>query len=176
MKRLIDGIAATKEPWYQTYGSMMSRCYNPNAANYRLYGGRGIKVCNEWHDAEMFAKWAKESGYQKGLTIDRINVDGDYEPSNCRWATKKEQANNRRNTIYVTIDGITKTLTGWAEFSGINRNTINRRYQQGVRGVMLLHRTDDTRFKDGYNKYADPKHYHDYMPAIIPAERSEECK
>ena len=142
MKRLIEGIAATKEPWYSTYGSMMSRCYNPKTANYYLYGGRGIKVCDEWHNVEAFAKWAKESGYQKGLTIDRINVDGDYEPSNCRWATKKEQANNRRNTIYVTIDGITKTLTEWAEFSGINRNTINRRYHKGVRGVMLLHRTE----------------------------------
>jgi hypothetical protein len=169
-------MSICQEPWYNTYGSMMTRCYNKNAANYYLYGGRGIKVCDEWHDAKVFGEWAIDSGFKKGLTIDRINVDGDYEPNNCRWATKKEQANNRRDTRYVTIDGITKTLTGWAEFSGINRNTLCRRYQQGIRGVMLLHRAEDTRFKDGYNKYADPKHYHDYAHVIIPAERSEDAQ
>ena len=174
MERLVEDRVVSKEPWYNTWGSMMTRCYNKNAANYYLYGGRGIKVCDEWKDPEKFEKWAIENGFKKGLSIDRIDVDGDYEPSNCRWATRKEQANNRRDTIYVTIDGITKTLSWWAEFSGINRTTIGRRYQQGVRGVMLLHRTDDTKFKDGYNKYADPKHYHDYAPIVIPAERSGE--
>ena len=159
-----------KQPWYNSYRSMMDRCYRKGAANYRRYGGRGIEVCEEWHDIEAFAIWCECSDYQPGLTIERIDVDGNYCPENCRWATHKEQANNRGNTIWVTIDGVTKTISGWAEFSGLSRSTISNRYCQGIRGVMLLHRAEDTRFKDGYNRYANPKHYTDYAPTIIEAE------
>lgn len=166
----VKGRSISYEPWYSSYASMMQRCYNSKAANYKLYGGRGIKVCDEWHDVETFEKWVMESGYQKGLTIDRIDVNGDYSPSNCRWASKKDQANNRRNTRYVTIDGITKTLTEWAEFSGLSRSTLCSRYEDGVRGVMLLHRVEDTTFKEGYNRYGDSRHYDDYTPTIIESE------
>ena len=159
--RRVNGRSFYKEPWYGSYNSMLQRCENPNAANYDLYGGRGIKVCEEWHDIEVFKKWVKESNYKDGLSIDRIDVNKDYEPSNCRWATAKKQANNRRNTIYVTIDGLTKTISEWAEFSGINRSTLNGRYQNGIRGVMLLHKAEDTTFKDGYNRYENSNHYDD---------------
>lgn len=158
-----------KQPWYNSYRSMMDRCYNGKAHNYPLYGGRGICVCEEWFDIETFANWCEASGYKSGLTIDRIDADGDYTPMNCRWATRKQQANNRRNTVYVTIDGITKTLSEWADFVGISRSTISNRYYDGIRGVMLLHRAEDTRFSKGYNRYGNSKHYDD-MPTIIEAE------
>lgn len=160
-----------KQPWYNSYRAMMSRCYRLKDASYARYGGRGIKVCEEWHDINKFAEWCEASGYQEGLTIDRINTDGDYEPSNCRWATKKEQANNRCNTPKVTIDGVTKTLEEWAVFSGINCSTLKNRYWDGVRGVMLLHRAENTKFKKGYNRYGDSKHYKDYVaPTVIEGE------
>ena len=157
----VKGKSFYKEPWYGSYNSMIQRCENPKSANYHLYGGRGIKICEEWHDIEQFEKWVENSNYKKGLSLDRIDVNGDYEPSNCRWATAKEQANNRRDTVYVTIDGITKTISEWADFSGINRSTINNRYNDGVRGVMLLHKAEDTTFKNGYNRYEDKGHYDD---------------
>lgn len=159
--RKVKGRTFSKEPWYSSYSGMINRCENPKAANYYLYGGRGIKVCPEWHDIEIFEQWVNNSDYKPGLSIDRIDVNGDYTPSNCQWSTPKQQANNRRNTIYVTIDGLTKTISEWAEFSGINRSTLNSRYSNGVRGVMLLHKTEDTTFKQGHNRYDDKGHYED---------------
>ena len=148
----------------------MDRCYREKAANYPRYGGRGISVCDEWHYIDVFGRWAEANGFEPGLTLDRIDPNGNYEPSNCRWVTRKQQANNRTNTVYVTIDGVTKTLSEWADFCGISRSTMSDRYFcKGWRGVTLLHRVEDTRFKNGYNKYADPKHYHD-ATTIIPAD------
>ena len=146
------------KPWYNSYHAMMDRCYREKAHNYPQYGGRGIKVCDEWHSIEIFGDWAENNGYRVGLTLDRIDPDGDYCPENCRWATRKQQANNRRNTIYVTIDGVTKTLSEWADFSGITFSTIANRYHDGVRGVMLLRHAEDTKFKKGYKS---KKHYDD---------------
>lgn len=108
--RMIKGRSFYKEPWYNSYRSMMDRCYRENAKNYPLYGGRGIAVCPEWHRIESFEQWAKKSGFQKGLTLERRNVNGNYCPENCTWATKKQQANNRRNTLVVEHNGERHTV------------------------------------------------------------------
>lgn len=85
----------SKDPVYYIWNQVKQRCYNPKTHGYYLYGGRGITICDEWlNDFWKFSKWAKESGYEPGLSIDRINGNGNYEPSNCRWATAKEQREN----------------------------------------------------------------------------------
>lgn len=113
------------------YKGMMSRCYRKKDASYQYYGGRGIGVCDKWHDFDEFEKWALESGFTVGLTLDRIDTTKDYSPENCRWATKKEQANNKRNTHFLTYNGETHTISEWSEISGINRSTLNNRLWRG---------------------------------------------
>lgn len=107
------------------YSGMVQRCYNKNSECYDNYGGRGIRICNEWiNNREKFINWSLSNGYAKNLTIDRINVNGNYEPSNCRWATYKEQGNNRRPSSEwkkrkphklktLTIDGKIRPIREW---------------------------------------------------------------
>lgn len=122
----------SNSPLYPIYQGMMSRCYNPDLDGYHRYGGRGIKVCDEWlSDIENFIKWGKESGFKKGLTLDRIDNDGDYEPSNCRWATVKEQANNRRSNHLETYKGETHTIAKWAEKLNIIPDLLYSRLSKG---------------------------------------------
>jgi len=131
MGRLIKGKSFYKKPWYGSYRSMMDRCYREKNCNYNRYGARGIEVCEEWHNIENFEKWVEENPYFEGATIDRIDVNGNYEPSNCRWSTMKKQCNNRSNTLYITYNGETHTISEWAEITGINRSTLNNRYYKG---------------------------------------------
>lgn len=113
---------------YTAWRGMRSRCYNPTDKNYNNWGGRGIKMCEEWHnDFASFEKWAKENGWQEGLTLDRIDVNGDYEPSNCRWTDWKTQARNRTTSVYYTINGETKSLVEWAEQYEIPYGTVYQR-------------------------------------------------
>lgn len=90
------------------YQGMKQRCYNTKRPNYKYYGGRGIVICDEWlNSPQAFYNWAMANGYQENLTIDRINTDGNYEPQNCRWASFKEQAANKRPWSNTGLEGIT---------------------------------------------------------------------
>ncbi len=100
---------------YKVWYAMKSRCYNVNYKTYRHYGGRGITICDEWLDSfQVFETWALNNGYEEGLSIERIDVNGNYCPENCTWATQMEQCNNMRRNIYVTYLGKTQTLAQWA--------------------------------------------------------------
>jgi len=116
----------------QTLINMKKRCYDQNTEYYKYYGGKGIIVCDEWlNDRKKFYEWALENGYEEHLTIDRKDPNGNYEPNNCRWATIKEQANNKTNTIYIEYNEEIKPLSQWSEETEINRSTIKDRFEKG---------------------------------------------
>nr|WP_297873513.1 hypothetical protein [uncultured Blautia sp.] len=121
----------SKKRIYQIWSHMIQRCENRNATSYKDYGERGISVNYEWHDFRKFYEWSIENGYADHLSIDRINVNGNYEPSNCRWVDSKTQANNRRNNHYVKINGIVHTLKQWSEISCVPYGTICQRIRNG---------------------------------------------
>lgn len=115
-------------PLYNILRNIKSRCYNQNDPSYKNYGGRGITVCEEWKkDISVFYNWAIKNGYKRGLELDRINNDGDYEPSNCRWATRIQQANNKRTNRYITYNNETHTLREWSKILNINCFTLRSR-------------------------------------------------
>lgn len=126
----------TKERLYSVWRDMINRCKNENERLYKDYGGRGITICDEWMDYAAFRDWAIKAGYDESAkrgscTIDRIDVNGNYEPSNCRWANQKIQQNNKRNNRFITYNGVTKTMTEWAEEVGIGDTTLANRLDRG---------------------------------------------
>lgn len=119
---------------YRIRSGMIARCYKENATSYPKYGAKGITVCDEWLGENGFINfynWAMENGYKDNLTLDRINPKGNYEPSNCRWATYKEQANNTKATVFLTYNGETKPASEWAEIVGISQSAITHRKRKG---------------------------------------------
>lgn len=129
----------TNHPLYKVFTDMKDRCYNPKRKEYRNYGARGIKICDEWrNNRASFIEWSLEHGYKKGLEIDRIDNNGDYCPENCRFVTRRENTNNRRNTVLVEIRGETMPLTVAAELYGIHSRTLAGRYYKGYRGEDLI--------------------------------------
>lgn len=110
---------------------MRTRCNNPHVKEYYRYGGRGIKVCDEWNNYYVFRDWAYQNGYTEELTIDRIDNNKGYSPDNCKWSTIVEQQQNRCSCHMVTYDGKTQNLTLWAKEYGISRKTIRRRLENG---------------------------------------------
>lgn len=117
---------------YSAWAGMVKRCTNPNESNWKFYGGRGIKVCERWINS--FENFLADVGNKPSKThsIDRINVDGDYEPSNCRWATKAEQSRNTRSNVMVTVDGVTRCLSDWCEITGVWADTFKKRVKAGI--------------------------------------------
>lgn len=115
---------------YRIWKSMRQRCRDPHCNRYYIYGGKGVKVCQEWDDFACFRQWALENGYSDNLTIDRINVDGDYEPSNCRWVSNIVQQNNRSTNRRLSFMGEEHTLSEWSRLTGIRAHTIRARIEQ----------------------------------------------
>lgn len=141
-----------KDRAYWVWTKVKARCYNPNAREYPNYGGRGIKMCDDWLNADNFIKWAYEHGYDKDApkgvcTLDRVDVDGDYEPSNCRFITNLKQQNNRRNNIFVEYNGKRGTIAEWSRELNIPYTTLLA----------------------GITKYGKPIEY--YINSYIPRER-----
>ena len=111
--------------------TMRQRCEKPRCAAYHKYGAKGIKVCAEWSSFEALRDWALANGYSDDLTIDRVDPYGNYEPSNCRWATQKEQQNNRSNNVILTYKGETHSITEWSEIAEMPLRILYDRYYRG---------------------------------------------
>lgn len=139
------------------FRNMKNRCYNPKDSHYKFYGAKGIIVCNEWNNREIvteennstkgylaFKEWALENGYKDNLTIDRIDVNKNYSPANCRWITIKEQNNNKTNNHYITYKGETKTLRQWCD-------TLNLNYWRVKSRLNMLHWSTEKAFETEIN-------------------------
>ena len=129
---------------YKIWAGIKTRCYNQNTEHFNLYMNRGITVCDEWRDDfGAFRDWALANGYQDHLTLDRKDNDGPYSPENCRWATAKEQTDNRRRTIRLSYGGETHTLMEWADITGIKYVTLFWRYKQNWSPERILEKTKE---------------------------------
>lgn len=129
---------SSKSPVYKVWQAMRDRCHNPNNAFYPDYGGRGISVCARW---QGFAAFQKDMGHRpKGATIERKDVNGDYAPNNCCWASPRTQGNNRRNNRRISMDGVTHTVAEWSRLTGIDKSCILYRLNSGwsVRNALTI--------------------------------------
>lgn len=122
---------------YSSWHSMKQRCLNPNAKVYKHYGGRGITICSEWMEFESFMNWALSHGYSENLTIERIDVNGNYEPNNCTWATTKAQSRNRRNNVILEYNGKKMCMEDWAISLGISSASMRKRLKNWPLGRAL---------------------------------------
>lgn len=119
---------------YKIYSLMKDRCYNKSTKAYRYYGKKGVSICAEWlNDFISFYEWALKNGYRENLTIERINVNGDYEPDNCTWITQSEQVRNRTNTHFIKYDGEIMTLSEASQKFNTSRSTL-RKYEKIFNG------------------------------------------
>lgn len=141
---------------WKSWTGLKSRCYTKTDHHYRYYGGRGIRVCERWR--ESFLNFFEDMGTcPKGFTIERINNDGNYEPSNCRWASKRDQCRNRRNNVRLTLNGETHILSDWASIRGIPKRTLEYRHHKGLSDAQILSKSkvivckQSRRFKDEAN-------------------------
>ena len=119
---------------YSIWKGMNKRCNNKNCKDYKWYGGKGIKVCEEWHNYLNFRKWSIENGFAIGLTIDRLDVSKDYKPSNCQWITQSENAKKRQREGKIQMikyGGEEHGLKEWSLITGINQTTLQSRIRSG---------------------------------------------
>lgn len=125
------GMKGTK--LFRVFHCMKGRCYNPTDKKYNRYGARGIKICDEWlNNPSSFFEWAAQNGYKDGLSIDRIDNNGNYCPENCRWVDNKIQSNNKSTNVVIEHNGISKTISEWADVLGISYSTAKSRYKSGI--------------------------------------------
>lgn len=139
---------------YGVWSNMKTRCYNKSNRAYKDYGGRGIKICDEWLDFENFYNWAIANGYDENAehgecTIERADVNGDYDPSNCRFITIEEQAANKRSNVILNFNGKSQTLAQWSRETGIDQDTLSARLKRGYSVEDAL-----TKSTDIYKYYA----------------------
>ena len=129
--RRTHGMSRT--PLYRVWARIKGCTTSPAHKDYKFYGAKGIKMCNEWAESFLpFYEWAISHGYRQGLTIDRINSSGDYTPNNCRWITIQEQQRNRRDNHLITIKGVTKCLSEWCREYHIHHTTVLSRCERGM--------------------------------------------
>lgn len=136
---LTHGLRKTR--LYNIYNNMKQRCNNPQNPEYRLYGERGIKVCDEWNQPNglgAFGNWALNNGYADNLTLDRIDNNGDYSPENCRWVTMKEQAKNTRRNVRILYNGKTMILADFARLTGIDHRIVSRCVKNGMSAEKIV--------------------------------------
>lgn len=128
--------------WYD----IQNRCYNEKCQAYKNYGARGIKVCDEWRSSySAFENWAYSSGYSCDLTIDRINVNLGYSPNNCRWVTKSQQCNNRRNNVFLEYNGEKHSLAEWAKIMGMSTQAFWQRVNSNLSNQLRIFNKKDNR-------------------------------
>jgi hypothetical protein len=117
---------------YRIWSNIKTRCLNSNDPHFERWGKRGITICDEWKDDfQSFYDWSMSHGYSDDLTIDRINNDGNYEPSNCRWVSVAEQARNKRTSVIISYKGKTQTAAQWAKELRTGHDTIRQRFHKG---------------------------------------------
>lgn len=135
---------------YKSWDRMMQRCYNLRHKYYRYYGGRGIKVCAKWH---IYKAFLSDMGRRPSAqhTLERINNDSNYEPANCKWATRTEQLNNTRRNKFITYSGKTMTLKQWSREVGINYATLTGRLRRGWTSEEALKKTVDMKYRNQRN-------------------------
>jgi len=144
----------SKHPLFDLWNDIKKRCFNNNCKAYPNYGGRGITICNEWViDFMIFYDWAMANGWEKGLEIDRINNDGNYEPNNCRFVSREVNVNNRRTTRLISINNETKSLAQWAHQYKISPLALHSRLKNNWDIMDAL--TMPIQMKGGNNSYAD---------------------
>lgn len=120
-------MADLRTKMYYRWSNIKRRCQDKNFPDYKSYGGRGINICDRWLSFENFYNDLYKN-FRNGLTLDRIDNNGNYEPKNCRWATRKEQANNRRSSRNIKYQGKVKTLQEWIEYFCLKGSTVRQRY------------------------------------------------
>jgi len=123
---------------YRIWKGIKRRCFKPKSKGFINYGGRGIAICDDWMSFENFYQWAVNNGYSDNLTIERIDVNGNYEPKNCKWITMSMQGRNKRNNKTITFNGITKTYVEWEEYLGFPLQTITKRKYKGWDDIKIL--------------------------------------
>ena len=139
----------SKDRIYRIWHNMKTRCYNKNHERYYCYGGKGVKVCDEWiNDFIAFRDWAYANGYSDNLTIDRIDNNGPYSPDNCRWVTPYVQSNNMSTNVFYTYDGMTLTQKCWDYALGIPYKFTHAKIKSGYTFDQVV---EEAREKDGIN-------------------------